>query len=150
MSVFNMTTLRAAGIAPDTPAGAAAAPRAGILTMTQAAEDAVLRPEETGAWPHALRAALAARIASMNGLDALAADYGGADVDLTDPALAPVLAFMDKVAGRTAEVSAQDITDLQAAGVTDADIVRLAELNAFVSYQVRVISGLQLMRETGA
>ena len=39
-----------------------------------------------------------------------------------------------------------DIADLQAAGVADADIVRLAELNAFLAYQIRVIAGLRLMQ----
>jgi uncharacterized protein YciW len=53
---------------------------------------------------------------------------------------------MDKVAAHTREVEAGDIAGLQAAGVADADIVRLAELNAFLAYQVRLIAGLRLMR----
>ena len=35
-------------------------------------------------------------------------------------------------------------------GVADADIVRLAELNAFLAYQIRVIAGLRLMKGMSA
>ena len=52
---------------------------------------------------------------------------------------------MDKVAAHTRDIAADDIAALQDAGVTDADIVRLCELNAFLAYQIRVVSGLQLM-----
>ncbi len=136
--------------------GAAVAQRANIFEMTQAAEEAVLRPREAGRWSHALRAALAARIARLNQLDDLAALYGAEAGDfaaLCDPAesgaaqgVGEVTAFMDKVAARTREVAAEDISGLQAAGVSDADIVRLCELNAFLAYQLRVIAGLRLMK----
>ena len=56
-----------------------------------------------------------------------------------------VLALMDKVAARTRDVAASDIAKLQAAGVADADIVRLAELNAYLAYQMRVVAGLRLI-----
>jgi len=116
----------------------------------------VLRPHQTGRWSHPLRAALAARIATLNAEPQLAADYAEGAGDfaaLADPAqdgaaqgLAEVVAFMDKVAADTRHVSAGDIAALQAAGVADADIVRLAELNAFLAYQIRVIAGLRLMQ----
>ena len=35
---------------------------------------------------------------------------------------------------------------LKSAGIADADIVRLAELNAFLAYQIRLIAGLKLMQ----
>jgi len=38
-------------------------------------------------------------------------------------------------------------TDLSISGLDDADIVRLSELIAFLSYQIRVIAGLRLMAE---
>lgn len=132
--------------------------RAGVMEMTQAAEDAVLAPKETGPWSHDLRAALAARIARLNGDEALAAHYAGRIGDegvarLADPGvdgsaqgLAEVVAFMDRVAAHTRNVTAADIQMLKDAGVADADIVRLAELNAFLAYQVRLIAGLRLMR----
>lgn len=162
-TVFDTTTLQASGTTAGTPAGAAAETRTNILTMTQTAEDAVLAPEETGAWSHDLRAALAARVARLNEDEDLALRFCArispdaivrvdGDAALADPSedgtaqnLAAVVAFMDKVAVNTRAVVAPDISGLQAAGVADADIVRLAELNAFLAYQLRVIAGLRLM-----
>lgn len=155
MSVHETTALAVAGVDPAGPAGPAVNLRRRVLEMTQEAEDAVLRPRAPGSWPHALRAALAARIAALNGDGALARHYAaGAEhfAAVADPdedgaarGLGPVLAFVDKVASRTRDVGAEDIAALQASGVSDADIVRLSELDAFVSYQVRLIAGLRLM-----
>ena len=40
-----------------------------------------------------------------------------------------------------------DITALKDAGVSEADIVRLSELAAFVNYQQRVIAGVRLLKQ---
>lgn len=156
---LDTTALRAAGATENGALAGAVEARRGIFEMTQAAEDAVLRPKDSGRWNHALRAALAARIARLNGEDALAQEFetaAGEHAALADPSkqgesdLAPVLRFMDKVAADTRNVRAEDIAALQATGVADADIVRLAELNAFLAYQLRVIAGLRLMQEAAA
>lgn len=153
---LDTTAMRFAGISPDGDLGAAVAGRGNIFEMTQAAEEAVLRPKDEGPWSHELRAALAARIAKKNGETDLADLYAqdaGAFGDLVDPSsdgaaqgMAEVVGFMDKVAADTRNVAAADIAGLQAVGVADADIVRLAELNAFLAYQIRVIAGLRLMK----
>ncbi|WP_226781225.1 hypothetical protein [Oceaniglobus trochenteri] len=159
MSGFQDTTaFTMGGVAADSAIGAAVEGRAKIFEMTQAAEDAVLAPAEAGGLSHDLRAALAARIARLNGEADLAERYAGrigGDAALADPAndgtaqdMGAVVAFMDKVAGRTAEVRAEDVETLKSAGIGDADIVRLAELNAFLAYQIRLIAGLRLMGET--
>ena len=147
-----------AGVSADSPAAEAVQVRSATLDMNQAAEDAVLTPVEAGAWSHELRAAFAARIARMNGDDDLSERYRARAGDiaaladpqakLAMPELGHVVAFMDKVAGQTKQVEAGDITALQEAKVSDADIVRLVELNAFVSYQVRVIAGLRLLNRS--
>ena len=59
------TALRQAGITTEGGLAAAVEGRAAIFEMTQAAEDAVLRPKDEGPWSHDLRAALAARIATL-------------------------------------------------------------------------------------
>lgn len=165
MSALAATTaLAAAGLAPGSAAWAAAEGRARVLEMTAAAEAAVLAPAEPGAWPHPLRAALAARIVRIGGDGRLAARYAaGAGGDpasaLADPArdgaeagLGAVLAFVDRVARTPREVTAADVLALRQAGIADADIVRLAELNAFVAYQLRLVAGLRLLagEEAGA
>jgi uncharacterized protein YciW len=64
-----------------------------------------------------------------------------------DAKLTAVLAYTDLVTQAPKDAAASDITQLQNAGVSDADIVRLAELNAFLAYQIRLIAGLRLMKE---
>lgn len=156
------TVTRAAGLRPGSAAALAVERRLDIFTMTQAAEDAVLSPADAGGLGHGLRHALAARIAAINGAPDLAARYAA---NLRDPGLAALavpggtsadarlqamLAFTDSVASAPKDVVAGDVTALQAAGISDADIVRLAELNAFLAYQLRLIAGLRLMMETPA
>ncbi len=157
---LDTTALNSAGIGAGTAVQAAVEGRANIFEMTQAAEEAVLRPKDAGPWSHELRAALAARIAKLNDEAELAARYAadaGKFAALVDPTgngtaqgLAEVVGFMDKVAADTRRVAGADISALQSAGVADADIVRLAELNAFLAYQIRVIAGLRLMKGMSA
>lgn len=160
MSIFEMTTLSVAGIGPDGSVGAAAQTRANIMEATQATEAAVLTPNDAGAFPHELRAALAARMAQSGGELGLATRYmarAGESVALTDPAetgaaegLEHIVSFVDKAANHTRDIAAEDIAALQAAGVADPDIVKLCELVAFMAYQLRVVAGLRLMKGAAA
>lgn len=155
MSALETTALAVAGITGGTVAEAAA-DRANIFEMTDAAEAAVLRPLYAGGFSHELRAALAARVARQAG-DAALADHhlhaAGDMAALADPdetgaaqGLAGVVAFCDKAANATKDIAPEDISTLQDAGLSDADIVRLCELVAFLAYQLRVVAGLRLMR----
>ena len=154
-----------AGIDAGSPLNTVLETRSDVLEMTQATHDAALQPKDPGGIPHVVRAALATRIARLHQDAGLAAHYEGlmrqarasaAISRLADPAfegggdarLAAVLAFTDRVTQSPKDAVAQDITALQAAGVSDDDIVRLAELNAFLAYQIRLIAGLRLMKET--
>ena len=73
------------------------------------------------------------------------ADPNSADVPEN---LKPCLAFIDRAAVEPAEMTEDDIRTLQSAGITDADIVRLSELNAFLAYQVRLVATLSLLSES--
>ena len=156
MSIFKTTSLYVAGVEVDGKTAEAISGRQNIIEMTQAAEDAVLRPRDAGAFGHELRAALAARVAKLAEDDRLSAHYladAGDMAALGDPAqtgaaqgLSAVVAFVDKVANQTRDMAAEDVSGLQAAGVEDADIVRLCELVAFLAYQTRLIAGLRLMQ----
>ncbi|MGH1480936.1 MAG: CMD domain-containing protein [Geminicoccales bacterium] len=135
--------------------------RADILAMTEAASAAVLRPKETGAFSHERRAALAARIAQLNGRAALSDHYGEGlsdqEAKIADPSfdggaddqLKAILAFTDRVVTSPKDATASDIEKLTKVGIADADIVRLTQLNAFLAYEIRLIEGLRLMG-TGA
>ena len=133
--------------------------RRDIFEKTQAAEIAVLTPADPGGLSHDLRHAFAARIAALHGEAEQAARYAAGVTDTALGALVSVgtasadaqvqamLTFTDAVSTNPREIVAEDVTALQSAGVSDADIVRLAELNAFLAYQLRLIAGLRLLVE---
>ncbi|RYE30391.1 MAG: hypothetical protein EOP23_19235 [Hyphomicrobiales bacterium] len=143
-------------------ASVAAQSRSTIFEMSRQAENAVIEPRDAGGFPSDWRRAVAARIATLNALPDLAAHYlaGVADPtlrDLANPAAAgrdarerSVITFMDRVATQPRSVQAEEIEGLKAAGVTDANIVRLCELNAFMSYQCRVLAGLAVLEGAAA
>lgn len=135
-----------------------------IMRLSQASHDAVLLPREPGGIGHAERAALAARMARRNRDEALAAHYrellgragespallavasgAGPDEATQDRRLRAIIRHVDIVTLAPKDASKADIAALVAAGVAEPDIVRLAELVAFVNYQVRVIAGLRLL-----
>ncbi|WP_262273472.1 CMD domain-containing protein [Microvirga yunnanensis] len=146
------------GIQPGTPLAQALAARADILRLSQASHDAVLLPKEPGGLSHGMRAALAARMARQNAQLPLAAHYddlmrrsGEVQPSEMPPSertrVASILAHSDLLTLRPRDATRRDIEALRAAGVEESDIVRLAELAAFVNYQARVIRGLQVLGE---
>ena len=156
--------LRQVGIRSNSPTHEALLARADIIALTRATHDAALRPHDPGGLSHAERAALATRIARLNHDEGLAAHYAGmmrhagADAEtekMADPLfkgetasrIAAVIAYADLVAVSPRDTKGDDIASLKAAGIEDADIVRLSELNAFLAYQIRLIAGLRLMKE---
>ncbi|MGB3389232.1 MAG: hypothetical protein WBA88_14730 [Pseudaminobacter sp.] len=161
----NDVVVSEAGIAPGNAVHEALQARAEIMAMTQATHDAALTPKDPGGISHAERAALAARIARLNADEALAQHYetlmraASATPDIArvaDPAfkgegrrMQALIAYTDLASVSPKDTVATDIEGLQEAGVSDADIVRLAELNAFLAYQVRLIAGLRLMKGLG-
>ena len=62
-----------------------------------------------------------------------------------DVRLAAILRHTDLVTTNVKAAAASDIAALTDAGVSEDDIVRLSELIAFVSYQIRLTVGLRLM-----
>lgn len=155
---------RQAGVLPGEAAYKALAARAEIVAMTQATHDAALKPREPGGLSHAERAALASRIARLNADRGLAAHYdalmreasASADVEpIADPSfkgsgrIGALIAYTDLASTAPKDARPEDIEALKQAGIGDADIVRLAELNAFLAYQIRLIAGLKLMRGEG-
>ncbi|MDR9764116.1 hypothetical protein RJJ37_31610 [Rhizobium redzepovicii] len=134
--------------------------RAEILRLSEAAHNAVLLPRDPGGLSHGLRAALAARMARHNDNKDLARHYDGlvgrAAEDATallarpgtnvdDARTAEIVRHADRLTVAPREATRGHIEALRSVGLSDADIVRLSELAAFVNYQVRVIAGLKLI-----
>jgi CMD domain protein len=148
------------GGAPHVALAEALATRASLMQASQANYDAVLTPHDPGGISHQERFALACRIARLNADERLAAHYAGmltsALPTMTDPAqhggsdtrTAAILRHVHLVTLTPRDATPQDIAALQEAGVAVADIVRLSQLIAFVSYQVRLIAGLRLLEGT--
>lgn len=150
-----------AGVQAGTPLASALAQRAEIMGLSQASHDAVLRPRDPGGLSHAERAALAARMARWNADPALSGHYRAllaqagetpalaavatGESPAVEPRFAAIIRHADLLTQRARDARKEDIAALVAAGVADTDIVRLAELAAFVNYQVRVIAGLRLL-----
>jgi len=156
--------LELAGIAPDSPLAAVAGKRADIFELTHQTHDAALKPAEPGGLSHGLRAALACRIAALNGDEAFLkhfrkllqeakagdAEKRVAELSCTgsDAREAAFIRHTDLVACEPKKASGADMQLLSRAGISGPDIVRLSELVAFVSYQIRVVAGLRLMKGT--
>ena len=134
--------------------------RTEILRLSQAAHDAVLLPRDPGGLSYGLRASLAARMARHNDNEALAAHYdtlvdraGETDTvllatpgtNVSDPRTAEIVRHADMLTIAPRDATRANIESLRALGITDADVVRLSELAAFVNYQVRVIAGMILI-----
>ncbi len=60
--------------------------------------------------------------------------------------LKALLVFTEKLIEKPVEGDQAAIQALQAAGVSTPDIVTLAQLIAFLSYQLRLVAGLQAMK----
>ena len=149
-------------IEPGSGLAAAVAKRADIFELTQATHDAAITPVEPGGLPHGLRAAIACRIAKLNAnaelerhfldlveaVGASAAERRAAGLDFRgeDARSVALIRHADLVARDPKSATGRDVAALRQAGVSDADIVRLSELVAFVSYQIRLLAGLKLMR----
>jgi len=159
-TLFETVMPMAAGLTAEHPLAAALLARENIVELTQKSHDAVLTPKVSGGLSHAVRGALACRIARHNDESVLAEHFfrmigGGDDAQIADVAfdggsdekLKALIAYTDLVALDPKSASSKDIEALVSAGVPEDDIVRLSEINAFVSYQIRVVVGLRLMAE---
>lgn len=158
------TTLLAAEVKPDSRLAEIVAGRADIMTLTQATYEAILHPRMAGGITYAERAALACRMARLHGEQGLVEHYTkllspGSDAAVSsrmaDPSfsgdgeqrLAALIRHVDLVTQAPKNASCDDIRALRDAGIAEADIVRLAELIAFINYQIRVVVGLRLLGE---
>ena len=141
---------RAAGLAPGDALHASRRFRAQVVAATQASHDALLMQPVSGLSP-ADRLRVAVHACEAAGATSLAGHYADllASVDDDTPASAALPAMLRFAARLTTDPRLSDraaIAALKASGLDDAAIVALAQLVAFLSYQLRVVAGLKALR----
>jgi uncharacterized protein YciW len=158
------TTLSAAGVEAGSRLAEIIEGRTDVMALTQATQDAVLNPRIAGEFSPSLRAALACRMARLSQAHELAAYYEtlippageeAASARLADPACTDngnprdtaIVRHVDRITQSPKSATRDHIDALRNAGVAEDDIVRLAELVAFINYQIRVVAGLRLLGE---
>ena len=146
---------RAAGLAPGDPLHAARRFRAKVVEATQASHDALLTQPVEGLSP-ADRLRVAVHVCNTAGATTLAKHYEARlrdDAVRDAPPSAALPAMLHFAATLTTDPRRGDRAALEAlrhASLADPAIVALAQLVAFLSYQLRVVAGLQAMRASGA
>jgi uncharacterized protein YciW len=145
---------RAAGLAPGGALHAARRFRATVVAATQSSHDALLNEPVQGL-STADRLRVAERVCTLAGATSLAEHYAERlAADTTgrtaphSPALPAMLAFAAKLTTDPRLGDRAALEALKGAGLADAAIVALAQLVAFLSYQLRVVAGLQALRAT--
>jgi len=142
---------RAAGLAPDDPLFAARRFRAKVVEATEASHDALLFDAVPGLSSED-RLRVAAHACRIAGAATLARHYEEllAAAPRRDSPAASALPAMQRFAEtlitnpRLGDRAA--LETLKRVGLDDAAVVALAQLVAFLSYQLRVVAGLQAMQ----
>jgi len=144
---------RAAGLAPGDALHAARRFRAKVVEATQASHDALLQQPVDGL-SNEDRLRVAAHVCKLAGASTLVCHYE-ALLDAApgrgtprSSALPAILAFAAALTTDPRDGDRAAIDALRRAGLGDAAIVALAQLVAFLSYQLRVVAGLRAMQAT--
>jgi uncharacterized peroxidase-related enzyme len=144
---------QAAGLAPPMPLHAARRFRRAAIEGTQASHD-VLLGEPVAGLDQADRLRVAVRCCEAALARELAVHYGallGAPQrqEREAPALPAMLRWAELLTTEPRRGDRAALMQLRAAGLPDAAIVALAQLVAFLSYQVRVVAGLKALVAAG-
>ncbi|MGJ7573048.1 CMD domain-containing protein [Variovorax sp. RB2P76] len=108
------------------------------------AAHAIARSADSAALQAHYRARLDA-LAPLSAAQQAAADGAPVEALGADPRLQAVLAFTRTLTDRPVEGDREALLKLPAAGLSTPEVVALAQLIAFVAYQVRVVAGLQAL-----
>lgn len=146
---------RAASLAPGDPLHTARRFRPQVIEATQASHDALLQQPVAGL-STSDRLRVAAHVCGVAGAASLARHYEARLADTAGHGTPPspaVPAMLHFAATLTTDPRLGDraaLDTLRRAGLGDAAIVALAQLVAFLAYQLRVAAGLQAMRANRA
>lgn len=154
------------GIQPGSPLAELRAQRADIRANTQGAYRELVIPADPGGVTVAERAALALRVALLDGETALAAHFralltaAATSAELAEAETMPappgsgrfplLLRYGDTVAQHPAQIDQAAIDALTAHAMSPQDIVAVTQLVSFVPFQVRLLAGLRAMQGKAA
>lgn len=129
----------------------------------QASYEALLRPAEPGAVSQAERELIGLRVGLLNRAPAVVAEHrenllllapelvAVAEQFPASPALpartAQIIHFVDRLTSEPGAATRADIDRLRAAGLSAPEIVTIAQLIAYLSFQVRLTAGLRALQE---
>lgn len=154
-----------AGLATDSPVAQARARRPEVVRSAQSSYLALLEPAEPAGLSLVERAQVALRVALLTPSAAATAWYRARLADLGADAatvaaverfpdapglssrLAAILRHTDQLTTAPLAAGPGHLTALKGAGLGPAAIVTLAQLIAFVSFQVRVVAALRALAE---
>ncbi|MGV9665690.1 hypothetical protein ACWDUL_12115 [Nocardia niigatensis] len=123
------------------------ATRPEVIEHSQGVLDALLDGPATASVGRERLIAAAVAVAELAGAPELAAYYAalGTTPAQGDPVLAAILRHAARVTSAPASLARADIEALAAAGLSERDIVTVAQLIGFVHFQVRLLAGLRLI-----
>jgi uncharacterized protein YciW len=137
------------GAAPGSALAALREQRPEILRHSQGSYDVLLTPADPGGLTLAERALVARRVAELSGHAALTAHYQTLVATRGQPPAGArrdaILAHAERLATAPGTATKAHLAALDAVGLSARDIVALAQLVAFVAYQVRAAVGLSLL-----
>jgi uncharacterized protein YciW len=148
----------AAGLAAGSSVAVLRRQREAFVRYTQGSHDTLIAPTDPAGVSLLERAAAAWRVASIERDDALMAHYRarlhqlGGDAAAIEaltvpPRLAAILRHVSLVAAAPGAATQSDLDALRDAGLGPRDIVAIAQIAAFVSYQARVVVGMRALAE---
>lgn len=152
-----------AGLAPGSPVFDLRSKRSEIAQHIQGSYDALLEPADFGGVSAVERGLVALRSALPTGSTPVANHYraylahyhaptdvvAAASADVLAAPLSPrqiaILRHVDLLTNEPVAATPAHLAELQARGLSTPDIVTISQLIAFVSFQVRVLTGLQIL-----
>ncbi len=154
-----------AGIQPGSAAAETRARRPDVARYTQESYDALLEPADFAGVSRAERYLIALRVAVLNrsqplidhyetslrdqGVPAekIAAVFAGTTGEALTAREQAILAHTDRLTLEPRTATPEHLTALQSHDLTARNVVSIAQLIAFMSFQVRVLAGLQLLNK---
>lgn len=156
---------RLAGVAPGSPLAELRGQRPEVARYTQGSYETLFAVAGESGLTRTERGLVALRVAQLTGSVVLADHYrqdlveSGATAEMVwavehfpasavlTPRQAAILRHADLVTQTPGEAMQTDLHTLQKHGLSTRDIVTLAQLIAFLNFQVRLLAGVRLLKE---